>query len=332
MLNLVIVGATGLVGKSFIKYLETSSMKFNLYFIASENSSGLTINFKNNFYKIITLEMIPNKINCKETIFVNCSSKMIASIIEKKYDKSYLIDNSSQFRMNDKYPLIVPHINMESFINQRVISNPNCSTIILACLLHPLREFGFKRLIVSTYQAVSGAGKSGIDELYNQQNSKILKNNVFKYICANNCFIHDSPKLNNGYSEEEMKMFNETNKIFDKDIPLSCTCVRVPVVRSHCLSVNIEFKNEINPIKMIKNLEKDNNLILLPFDNEPTSIISSNQEKVYVGHIRKDLSNDNAYNFFISGDQILRGASYNAFLILENLYELFCGSHIKKLI
>ena len=154
---------------------------------------------------------------------------------------------------------------------------------------------------------------------------------MFSNIFANNCFIHDSPKLNNGYSEEEIKMLMKQIKFLVK-YSISCTCVRVPVVRSHCLSVNIEFKNEINPIKMIKNLEKDNNLILLPFDNEPTSIISSNQEKVYVGHIRKDLSNDNAYNFFISGDQILRGASYNAFLILENLYELFCGSHIKKLI
>ena len=104
MLNLVIVGVTGLVGKSFIKYLEKSLIKFNIYFIASENSVGLAINFKNNLYKIKTLEMIPDKINCNETIFVNCSSKMIASIIEKKYDKSYLIDNSSQFRMNDKIP------------------------------------------------------------------------------------------------------------------------------------------------------------------------------------------------------------------------------------
>jgi len=257
-------------------------------------------------------------------IFINCSSKQVALEIVEKFPKSYMIDNSSQFRMNSMCPLIVPHINMDSYNNQKIIANPNCTTIILSCLLNPLKEFGFKRLIVSTYQAVSGAGIKGIDELYNQQKIRDVSNmekKVFKYICANNCFVHDSPKLSNGYSEEEMKMLNETNKIFNTNIPISCTCIRVPVLRSHCLSVNIEFSSNVNPIELLINLEKDKNLIILPFNQEPTSIISSNQEKVYVGHIRKDNSNENTYNFFISGDQILRGASYNAFLILEHIYK-----------
>ena len=127
-----------------------------------------------------------------------------------------------------------------------------------------------------------------------------------------------------------MKMLNETNKIFNQNIPLSCTCVRVPVIRSHCLSVNIEFNKTVSYENIIKNLKEDNNLIVLPFDTEPTSLISSNQEKVYVGHIRADLSCDNAFNFFLSGDQVLRGASYNAFMILENLYNVYVKNKTNK--
>ena len=337
-MNLIIVGATGLVGQSFINLLkkfDTSYYKISL--VASKNSEGKIIKVNDDSYIIITLDEVVAFLDKNEySIFVNCSSKSVAEEINMilMNQKGIMIDNSSRFRMDMNVPLIVPHINMSSYINQKIIANPNCSTIILSCLLNPLKNIGFKRLVVSTYQAVSGAGKSGMKELDDQMKNyvegKNIDNKVFKYQCVNNCFVHDSPKLANGYSEEEIKMVNETTKIFNHIIPLSCTCIRVPVMRSHCLSVNIEFKNDTTCDEIIKLLKNDKELVVVE-EGEPTSIDSSMNEKVYVGHIRKDFSQKNTFNFFISGDQILRGASYNAFMILKNLdFQLkgIVGKHI----
>lgn len=325
-MNLIIVGATGLVGTSFINLLknfDTSFYKISL--VASNNSEGKVIKVNDDSFIVETLDEVKEYLDKNEySIFINCSSKAVAVEINTilKTQKGIMIDNSSKYRMDKNIPLIVPHINMDSFMNQKIIANPNCSTIILSCLLNPLKHLGLKRLVVSTYQAVSGAGKIGINELnqqiINYSKGYNIESNVFKYQALNNCFVHDSPKLENGYSEEELKMVNETSKIFNDIIPLSCTCIRVPVMRSHCLSVNIEFKNEVSYDDIIMLLKNDKEIIVVE-EGEPTSLSSTLSEKVYVGHIRKDFSQINTFNFFISGDQILRGASYNAFMILKNL-------------
>jgi aspartate-semialdehyde dehydrogenase len=327
MSNLIIVGASGLVGQSFINLVEKSNLNFNnYYFITSERSEGKTIVFKNNEYKYI---LYSDDIFKKDEInfIINCADKNIAErlMMLSIKDNNIVIDNSNAFRMKEDIPLVVPHINM---LRNNYIANPNCSTIILCCLLQPLRMYKFKRLVISTYQAASGAGLDGLEELKLQQKElveeKELTTTFWGKQYVNNCFVHNTKIQDNFYNEEENKLINETSKIMGEKVNLTVTCIRVPVYQSHCLSVNIEFENEITYNNIIENILLDENLVLM--DNKqnnifPETLSSTNNEKVYVGHIRPDLSlpKNKGWNFWISGDQILRGASYNAFKILEKL-------------
>jgi aspartate-semialdehyde dehydrogenase len=247
---------------------------------------------------------------------------------------SYLIDNSSQFRMNKNIPLIIPEINFQDFLNYKsqIIANPNCSTIILAMLINPFinNSHKIKRIVVSTYQAASGAGKVGLDELLVQTNQFVnqteLTTDYWKQQYIFNTFVHNSSIEINGYCEEENKLINETTKIFNTKINISPTCIRVPVLRSHCESVNIEFENEIE-YDTILNLIKNEDETLELINNGhvfPSSISSNNSHLVQVGHIRQDFSLDKnkGWNFWISGDQLLRGAAYNAYLIMHKIFNL----------
>lgn len=339
MSNLFIVGASGLVGKSFINLIEKSNLNFNnYYFITSERSEGESIIFKNKEYKYIKYsdDIFMNNNTININFIINCANKNIAEklmthcvLLKEKnmQSKYYVIDNSNAFRMKEGIPLVVPHINS---INNNInyIANPNCSSIILCCLLNPLRMYKFKRLVVSTYQAASGAGLEGLEELKLQQKElvedKELTTTFWGKQYVNNCFVHNTKIENNFYNEEENKLMNETSKIMGEKVNLTVTCIRVPVYQSHCLSVNIEFENEITYYDIVRHILQDENLVLM--DNKsnnifPETISSTNNEKVYVGHIRPDLSlhKNKGWNFWISGDQILRGASYNAFKILEKL-------------
>lgn len=328
MSNLIIVGASGLVGKSFITLVEKSILNFkNIYFITSERSEGETIIFRNKEYKYILFS--DDIFNIKDLNYViNCANKNIAEKLIVLPENNIIIDNSNAFRMKDGIPLVIPHIN---FTEYKYIANPNCSTIILCCLLNPLRMYGFKRLVVSTYQAASGAGLEGLEELKLQQ-KELSENKDIKDITTtfwgkqyvNNCFVHNTKIQDNFYNEEENKLMNETSKIMGEKVNLTVTCIRVPVYQSHCLSVNIEFENEITYYDIVKNIKSDENLVLMDKKSDnifPETLSSTNNEKVYVGHIRPDLSlpKNKGWNFWISGDQILRGASYNAFKILEKL-------------
>jgi len=329
-MELNIIGITGLVGQEILILLEKINLeKINkINFIASEKSKGKQINFKNKVYKIINLDDVDFY---KKNITINCSSSQIANeIFEHNYKNENLrmIDNSSALRMLSSIPLVVPHINFPSN-NSRFISNPNCSTIILSCLLNPLLEKGFQRIIVSTYQAASGAGKNGLDELMLQMkeitNNDELTCDFWKKQYAGNCFVHNSELTSTYYNTEESKLINETKKIFnDNNLRITATCIRVPTIRSHCESVNIEFKNPITYQEIVDLIKKDNNLVLL--DNKeknefPDTIVSSNDTRVFVGHIRPDMSlpENIGWNFWISGDQLLRGAAYNAIEILDKL-------------
>ena len=329
MSNLIIVGASGLVGKSFINLVEKSDLNFkNIYFITSERSEGDIIRFRNQEYKYI---LFSDDIFNKDLNYViNCANKNIAEKLILLPENNIIIDNSNAFRMKEGIPLVIPHIN---FTKYKYIANPNCSTIILCCLLNPLRMYGFKRLVVSTYQSASGAGLEGLDELKLQQ-KELSENKDIKDITTtfwgkqyvNNCFVHNTKIQDNFYNEEENKLMNETSKIMGEKVNLTVTCIRVPVYQSHCLSINIEFENEITYYDIVKNIKSDENLVLMDKKSDnifPETLSSTNNEKVYVGHIRPDLSlpKNKGWNFWISGDQILRGASYNAFKILEKLIE-----------
>lgn len=268
----------------------------------------------------------------KNNIYVNCAnSDQAIEIVSKMTSKSYLIDNSSQYRMTENIPLVIPEINFDDIkkYNSQIIANPNCSTIILAMLLNPFikNSHKIKRIVVSTYQAASGAGKVGLDELLIQTNEfvnqKELTTNYWKQQYLFNTFVHNSPIDSNGYCQEENKLINETTKIFNMKINISPTCIRVPVLRSHCESVNIEFENEIDYHSILNLIKNEKETLELINDNHifPSSISSNNKQQVQVGHIRQDFSLDKnkGWNFWISGDQLLRGAAYNAYLIYKKL-------------
>jgi aspartate-semialdehyde dehydrogenase len=326
-MKLIIIGATGLVGNELLKLLDKVNLSSfeKVELIASQFSKGKVINFQGNKLLVQTWENIDFS---EKNIFINCSSSELALKICKEIENtdSILIDNSSALRLEPKIPLVVPHINYPKSKNN-LFANPNCSTIILSCLLNPIKNFGFERIIVSTYQAASGAGKEGLEELELQMkeysNKEKLTTNFWKRQYVNNCFVHNSSLTDKHYNTEEMKLINETKKIFnDSKLRITSTCIRVPTVRSHCESVNVEFKNAITYQEIIALLESDENIILLDDKkncNFPDTIISSNKNEVFVGHIRPDYSlpENIGWHFWISGDQILRGAAYNAIEILK---------------
>ncbi len=339
--NIIVIGATGLVGSEFVKLLSKNPIKnYNLVLVSS-NSVGKKCPYTNLEYKSM------DEINYSNyNIFINCAnSEQAKEIASKMNDKSYLIDNSSEFRMNPSVPLVVPEINFNDIIKYKsnIVANPNCSTIILAMLLNPFIKNNkkIKRIVVSTYQAASGAGKVGLDELIIQTNEFVnneeLTTNYWKQQYLFNTFVHNSPIDTNGYCQEENKLINETPKIFNTPIKISPTCIRVPILRSHCESVNIEFEEEIEFEEIINVFLKEVNTLQVindVFNHEfPSSISSNNSHIVQVGHIRPDysLEENKGWNFWISGDQLLRGAAYNAYLITTelvslieaNLYQIF---------
>jgi aspartate-semialdehyde dehydrogenase len=321
--NIIVVGATGLVGIEFVKLIGNQD---NLILISS-NSIGKICPITGLEYKALS-----DIDYSKNNMFINCANSDQAIEIESKMNlNSYLIDNSSQYRMNTDVPLVIPEINFEDIknYNSRIIANPNCSTIILAMLLNPFlkNNYKIKRIVVSTYQAASGAGKVGLDELLIQTNEFVMKKdlttNYWKQQYLFNTFVHNSPIDSNGYCQEENKLINETPKIFNTKINISPTCIRVPVLRSHCESVNIEFENEIEYDTILNLIINEKETLELINDNHnfPTSMSSNNKHLVQVGHIRQDFSLDKnrGWNFWISGDQLLRGAAYNAYLIMKKL-------------
>ena len=326
-MNIAIIGVTGAVGEEFIKLIDERDFKYNnLKLVASKNSINKIYKIKNKNYKVITLD---------ESIFSNIDIAFffVSSELSKKYipyaqkQKIICIDNSSAFRMSNS--LIIPEINMIQN-KEYIIANPNCSTIILCMLLYPLSKISnIERVIVSTYQSISGAGYNGISEFKKQindynQDTKI-SNLYFKSQCFNNVFSHDSDiNILNGYNEEELKIINETKKILNNDkLKITATCIRVPVMRSHSESVTIKFLNSNITEEKIKNcLNKFNGIKVLDDrinNNFPEPIKSEYKNDILIGRIRKDISDENSFHFFISGDQLRKGAALNAMQIAENL-------------
>ena len=332
-MNLIIIGASGLVGQEFIKLIcEDISFpeNLNIFLVGSHNSKGIDINIKNKYYKMIVMNDI---LWNQESIYINCADKEQAiQVFERKSLNSILIDNSSYYRLFEYVPLVIPEINFPEG-KHNIYANPNCSTIILDLLLKPLLDnFGIKRVVVSTYQAASGAGKEGVNELSTQlsemflhKNSNSLTKTFWKKQYIYNTFVHNSPiNMENGYNEEEEKIVNETNKIFNKNIPISATCIRVPVLRSHCESVNVELEKETNYNDLLQVLQQCDYLEIMDDKQNkifPESITSNNKMKVQVGHIREDFSLEKGkgWNFWISSDQLLRGAAGNAYNIFKKL-------------
>ena len=329
--TVAIAGVTGAVGREFIKILEqrdfpAKSMKM----LASARSVGKTVNFKGKEYQVE--ELTENSFAGIDIALFSAGgarSKQFAPAAVKA--GAVVVDNSSAFRMDPEVPLVIPEINPEAIKKHKgIIANPNCSTIIANVPVWPLHKANpIKRMVVSTYQAVSGAGQAGMTELLDQTR-EILDGRKptckkFKYQIAFNIFSHDSAIGPNGYNEEEMKMVKETRKIFDcPEIAITCTCVRVPVMRCHCESINLEFKDSITPDQVRQLLEHAPGVSLIDDranNRFPMPLDGTDKDDVYVGRIRQDesLPDNKGINLWVSGDQIRKGAALNAVQIAEKL-------------
>ena len=326
-MNIAIIGASGNVGRKTIEILETSKLSFNnLFLVASSKSAGKKIKFRS---KEIIIEDLENYDFSKaEITFFAAGSKIAKDWVPKAAKKTIVIDNSSFFRMQKDVPLVVPEVNSDALDKHKnIISNPNCSTLQMVLPLKPLHdEYKIKRVIVSTYQAVSGAGKAPMDELFEQSKDflagkKIQSKNFTKQI-AFNLIPHIDSFDNEGYTKEELKMTNETKKILDNEIEVSATCVRVPVKTGHSESINIEFDNLYdfeNIIKILKNApgckvvdeRKDGGYI--------TPLEAEGDHTTYISRIRKDNSNIKAINLWVVSDNLLKGAALNTVQIAECL-------------
>ncbi len=325
-MNICIVGATGNVGRKILDVIDKKNFSFNqLYLLASEKSVGKKILFKKKEYVVSNLEEFDFS-KC-DIAFFSAGGKIAEKFVEKAARHSIVIDNSSFFRMDPDVPLIVPQVNPHDLnnIKKNIIANANCSTIQMVIALKPLHEiFKIKRIVVSTYQSVSGAGKDSMDELIDQtklalDNKKINSKNFSKQI-AFNAIPHIDDFSNDGYTKEEMKMINETKKILDKSVDVTATCVRVPVLVSHAESINIEFEKDFT-LEKVKNLLENAEGCKVVSDQKDggyiTQLEAAGKDETFISRIRKDNTNEKAINLWIVSDNLLRGAALNAVEIAE---------------
>jgi aspartate-semialdehyde dehydrogenase len=335
MITIGIIGVNGLVGKAILKSINMlnlyDNIKYKYYFYGTQKSTMIYNNetviinkFENEYL---------NKLNYVILATDNQSAKNIyIYIFTNKLDIT-VIDNSSEFRLYEHVPLCIPEINskdLDTYKEKKTkfISNPNCVTTLLCMILKPLLNLAnIKRIIASTYQAASGAGYKGLEELEKQTKEYYNSDNLTmdfwgkQYIF--NVFSHNTDiNKDNLFNSEELKLVNETKKILNINPKITATCVRVPTITSHCISVNIEFDKELDKKDILNELEKFPGVkILDDIDNNkfPEPIITSNKPDIYVGRIRSDIDDKKCWNFFISGDQLLKGAGYNSVQILKYL-------------
>lgn len=333
MTNIAIAGATGAVGKEILMVLAKKEFPVNeLKLFSSSRSAGRYQDtpFGSHILDEFSIEACQDI----DIIFFAVGgdfSKKYADLLLKANNKIIIIDNSSAFRYDENIPLIVPAINSEAIKNARLIANPNCTTAILAMVLHPIyKEFGLKKVIVSTYQATSGSGNPGMQELLEESKNYIegkpVGNKIFTHPIPFNLIPHIDVVQENNYTKEEMKVTWETHKIFNDDsFPISCTAVRIPTLRAHSESVVIETKKNITEnggIEKIKEILENSSGVNLRDDirnnNYPMPLNASEIDDVQVGRIRKNLVfGDFGLEFFVCGDQLLRGAALNAVEIAE---------------
>lgn len=326
-INVAILGATGAVGQELLELLESRNFPLGqLKLLASARSAGSEVIFKGQ--KLVVEEVSEEAFQGVDLVLASAggsTSKYWAPIAVKA--GALVIDNSSAFRMNPNIPLIVPEINPEAAENhQGIIANPNCTTILMGVAIWPLHQVQpIKRIVVSTYQSASGAGARAMEEV-KVQSQAILNNQapqaeILPYPLAFNLFPHNSALNEQGYCEEEMKMVNETRKIFGSpDILVTPTCVRVPVLRAHSESVNLEFETPFD-VQKARDIISNSPGVKLVEDWQnnyfPMPIDATGKDEVLVGRIRQDISNPNGLELWLCGDQIRKGAALNAIQIAE---------------
>ena len=327
-MNIAIVGATGNVGRKIIEVLEKKELSIdNLYLLASSKSAGSKIKFKGKQHEVFDLENFDFS-KAKITFFA-AGGKISEKFAVNAAKNSIIIDNSSYFRMDPDVPLIVPQVNPEHLndIKKNIIANPNCSTAQLVIALKPLHDlFKIKRVVVSTYQSVSGGGKAPMDELIEQtksvlDNKKVVSKNFTKQI-AFNVIPQIDVFSDEGYTKEELKMTNETKKILDEKIDLTATCVRIPVLVSHSESVNIQFEKPFSLDEVKKALDNFEGCKVIDERSDggySSPVEAAGKDETFISRIREDKTTKNGLNLWIVSDNLLRGAALNAVEIAEIL-------------
>ncbi len=331
-MKVAVVGASGAVGQEFLRVLEERNFPMDeLVLFGSHRSAGKKYMFRG---KEIEVKLLQHNDDFKgiDIAFTSAgggTSIEFADTITKH--GTIMIDNSSAFRMDENVPLVVPEVNPEDALNRprNIIANPNCTTILMVVVLKAIEQLShIKQVHVSTYQAASGAGAAAMDELFTQYKQVLAGEeptvDKFAYQLAFNLIPQIDVFTDNGYTKEEMKMYNETRKIMHSDIQVSATCVRVPALRAHSESIWVETEHPVSVAEAREAFAKAEGLVLQ--DNPaakdyPMPLFLSGKDPVYVGRIRKDLANENGLTFWLVGDQIKKGAALNAVQIAEYLYK-----------
>ncbi len=326
-MKIAVVGATGLVGSKMLEVLNERKFPISeLILVASEKSVGKFISFQN---KSIIIQSMEQAIAAKPQLAIFSAGGSVSLEWAPKFAKAGItvIDNSSAWRMDTTKKLVVPEINAnELTIEDKIIANPNCSTIQMVVVLNPLhKKYKIKRVVVSTYQSVTGTGAKAVDQLLNERKSGSSAQMAYKYSIDLNVIPQIDLFLENGYTKEEMKMVNETKKIMgDSSIELTATAVRIPVMGGHSESVNIEFEKEFELNEVFQILNNTKGIVVQDDPKNqlyPMPITSHNKDEVFVGRIRRDESQKNTLNLWIVADNLRKGAATNAIQIAEYLFE-----------
>lgn len=327
-MKIAIVGATGMVGREMIQVLEQRGLPIDeLIPAASEASAGSRIIFRG---KPVTIVTIADALRMAPDIALFSAGGGVSKEWAPKFTAvgTRVIDNSSAWRMSPSVKLIVPEVNIRLLeADDLLIANPNCSTIQLVVALQPLHQkYGIKRLVISTYQSVTGTGKAAVEQLENERNNRAGEM-VYPYAIDQNCIPHCDEFTDNGYTKEEMKLVNETRKILgDESIGITATAVRVPVIGGHSLSVNIELNNEFDLNEVIRLLSESPGIVMQ--DNPSMNIypmprLSKGKDEVFVGRVRRDESQSRALNLWIVADNLRKGAATNAVQIASHCISSF---------
>ena len=322
-MRIAIVGATGMVGSVMLDVIKEWSLLFDeLFLVASKNSVGKIVSYCGKDYTVIDLDEALLK---QPDIAIFSAGSETSLLWAPKFAKigTVVIDNSSAWRMDPSKKLIIPEINgSEIEKNDKIIANPNCSTIQMLMVLAPIhKKYGIKRVIVSTYQSITGTGLKALKQLENEYND-IEGEMAYNYRIHQNAIPHCDDFLENGYTKEEMKLSNETHKILDPSISVSATAVRIPVIGGHSESINIELEKSFD-VSEITQLLKETNGVIVKDDilnlDYPMPLYSKNKDEVFVGRIRKDFSHEKAINLWVVADNLRKGAATNAVQITEKI-------------
>ncbi len=325
-MKLAVVGATGLVGGEILKVLEKRNFPYSeLLLVASARSAGKKKEYKGKEYTIISME---DAVKQKPDVAIFSAGGSTSLEWAPKFQEAgtIVIDNSSAWRMSPKHKLVVPEVNAKNLrIDDRIIANPNCSTIQMVLPLAPLHErYKIKRIVVSTYQSVSGSGKDAVDQMMDERKGNDASM-VYPHKIDMNALPHIDVFQENGYTKEEMKMVNETKKILgDDSVQVTATCVRIPTVGGHSEAVNIEFEQDYEMDEVKDILSKTDGVVLQddPANNlYPMPLTAHNQDEVFVGRLRRDETQNNTLNMWIVADNLRKGAATNAVQIAEYMVE-----------